>query len=286
MDVINHYKLASMCFVGRPRCGDVEPMMYWLNDSGGAPTGSMPDEDCIPFDRDHIQVVQVGDHWKIVEGTHWLMDFGPGQGNAVAALHFIRMYRFDSMCFLGRPGPSMTYFKTNGRRPQIVVQIDPRRLDVTLDEPSWRRGLAEAADELAPAIDLTDQCLGDGPATRSFGRIEIEVKAQETSSITHVHGVTGLSTASETEIRLGAKAAVVDVGLAHFGGDVSVTAYAGAKKTGEGSVDPTTRHFQNIRLVALSIDRVVITSDGNDEAPILGYVRFQPKRRVPGRGRE
>lgn len=280
VDVINHYKLASMCFVGRPRCGDVEPMMYWLNDSGRAPSGTMPDEDCIPFDRDHLQVLQVGDRWKIVEGTHWLMDFGPGQGNAVAALHFIHKHRFDSMCFIGRPGPSMTYFKTNGRRrPEIVIQIDPRRLDISLEEPHWRRELAEAADELAPTVDFTDHCPGDGPRVRSFGTIEIEVKAREdTSSVTQVHGVTGLDTAGETEIRLGAKAAVVDLGLAKFGGEVSITAYAGAKKTGEASVDPITRQFQNIRLTAPSIDRIVIAAHGADDSPILGYVRFQPKR--------
>jgi hypothetical protein len=283
VQVINHYKLASMCFVGRPRCGDVEPMMYWLNDSGRAPTGSIPEEDCLPFDRDHLRVVQIGDRWKIVEGTHWLMDFGPGQGNAVAALHFIRKHRFDSMCFIGRPGPSMTYFKTKGRRPEIVIQIDPRRLDVTLDDPRWRRELDEAANELAPTVDLTDACVGDGPATRSFGRIEIEVADQETSSIVQVHGVTGLSTAGRTEIRLGAKAGVVDLGLAHFGGEVTIEAYAGTKKTAEELVDPITRHFQNIRLVAPSIDRIVITSAGAYESPLLGYIRFQPKVRTPAR---
>lgn len=34
VEIINHYKLSSMCFVDRPRCGDVEPMMYWLTDAG------------------------------------------------------------------------------------------------------------------------------------------------------------------------------------------------------------------------------------------------------------
>lgn len=280
VDVINHYKLASMCFVGRPRCGSVEPMMYWLTGTGRAPTGTMPDEDCLPFDRDHLQVVQIGDRWKIVEGTHWLMDFGPGQGNAVAALHFIRKHRFDSMCFIGRPGPSMTYFKAKGRRPEIVVHIDPRRLDVTLEEPRWRRELAEAATELAPSVDLTETCTGDGPATRSFGRIEIEVLGQDTSTVVQRHGVTGLSTGQQTEIRLGAKAAVVDLGLAHFGGEVRVEAYAGPKKTGEAEVDAISRQFQNIRLTAASIDRVLISSEA-DESPVLGYVRFQPKTRNP-----
>lgn len=279
VEIINHYKLGSMCFVGRPRCGDVEPMMYWLTDAGRAPSGSLPGEDCIPFDRDHLHVVQIGDRWKIVEGTHWLMDFGPGQGNAIAALHFVRKHRFDSMCFVGRPDPSMTYFKTHRGRPETVIQIDPRRLDVALDPPQWWQEQAEEVAETAPAVNLTDECLGEGPALRAFGRIEIEIHGQDTSTIARVHGVTGLSLGGEAEIRLGAKAAVVDIGLAHFGGEVNITAYAGKKQTTEAAVDPITRQFQNIRLTAASIDRIVISSAGYDDPPLLGYVRFQGKVR-------
>ena len=111
VEIINHYKLARMCFVGRPRCGSINPMMYWLNDQGRAPSGQLPGEDCIAFDRDHLAVVEIGGRWKVVEGTHWLLDFGPGEGNARAALHFIRKHRFDQVCYVGRPDPSMTYFK-------------------------------------------------------------------------------------------------------------------------------------------------------------------------------
>src|SRR5205085_2535063 len=93
VEIIKHYGLASMCFVGRPRCGDVTPMMYWLTAAGRAPSGSLPGEDVIGFDRANLEVKQVGDRWKVVEGTHWLLDFGPGQGNAIAALHFIWNHR-------------------------------------------------------------------------------------------------------------------------------------------------------------------------------------------------
>ena len=69
VNIINHYKLASMCFVGRPRCRDVTPMMYWLNDSGRVPSGHLPGEDCIDFDRSNLAVVEIGGRWKVVEGT-------------------------------------------------------------------------------------------------------------------------------------------------------------------------------------------------------------------------
>jgi hypothetical protein len=105
VEIINHYQLAELCFVGRPRCGDVSPMMYWLTDAGGAPSGNLPGEDCLPFEGSNLAVVEIGGRWKVVEGTHWLLDFGPGEGNAVAALHVIRKYGFDQICFVGRPDP-------------------------------------------------------------------------------------------------------------------------------------------------------------------------------------
>ena len=41
--------------------------------------GQLPGEDCIPFDRANLAVVEIGGRWKVVEGTHWLLDFGPGK---------------------------------------------------------------------------------------------------------------------------------------------------------------------------------------------------------------
>lgn len=285
VEIINHYKLASMCFVGRPRCGDVNPMMYWLNDRGRGPTGNLPSEDCIGFDRDHLKVVPVGDRWKVVEGTHWLMDFGPGQGNAIAALHFIRKHRFDAMCFVGRPGPSMTYFKSRGRRPQIVVQIDPRQLEAAIEQPVWRSQQVEAMDEKTPTADFTEERVGTGPAARESRYVSVQVRGREHSEIMQKHGLTGLALGPETEIHFKARASVVDVGLAHFGQPPTIMAYAGTKKTTEGTADPMQRQFENVRLIAASIDRVVISAPEGEE-PLLGYIRFQAKAsRTKGTGR-
>ena len=44
-------------------------MMYWLNDSGRVPSGHLPGEDCIDFDRSNLAVVEIGGRWKVVEGT-------------------------------------------------------------------------------------------------------------------------------------------------------------------------------------------------------------------------
>jgi len=40
-----------------------------------------------------------------------LLDFAPAQGNAKAAFHFIKKYRFTFIFFAGRPNPPITYFR-------------------------------------------------------------------------------------------------------------------------------------------------------------------------------
>ena len=125
VEIINHYGLVSLCFVGRPRCGDVSPMMYWLTDAGRAPSGELPSEDCLSFDRSNLAVVEIGGRWNVVEGTHWLLDSGPGQGNAIAALHLIRKHCLDEICFLGRaegagcsPTPSLIDLRGASAQPR------------------------------------------------------------------------------------------------------------------------------------------------------------------------
>jgi hypothetical protein len=103
--VIVYYRMNSQCFVGRP-----DPSLeYYLTD-GKAPTGSLPEEDAIAFDPSKIQVKQIGGRWKIVEGNHWILDFAAKKDEAVQAFTIIRKYQFNYIGFVGRPGPSMTYF--------------------------------------------------------------------------------------------------------------------------------------------------------------------------------
>jgi hypothetical protein len=277
VDIINHYRLASLCFVGRPRCGDVSPMMYWLAGAGRAPSGQLPGEDAIAFDRSNLAVVQIGDRWKVVEGTHWLLDFGPGQGNAIAALHFIRKYRFDEICFVGRPDPSMTYFKTHGRRRIVIDVIDPRRIEDAIDPPTWWREQAKLAVAKSPWLDLSAECPGTGPSLREYAGFAVEVRGAKRSEIVERHGISGLALGRETEIRLGEPSAVVDVGIAHFGEPPTVTAYAGNTTVARLAPDAVQRQIENLRLLGRAIERLTIASP--DGEAVLNYVRTQPEAR-------
>lgn len=104
--VLNHYRMNKQCFVGRP-----DPSLeYYLTDNR-SPTGSLQGEDCVGFNPARIQVSRINGRWKIVEGSHWILDFGSKEGEAREAFRILRHYRFTHSCFVGRPGPSMTYFR-------------------------------------------------------------------------------------------------------------------------------------------------------------------------------
>ena len=104
---IRQYRLNQQCFVARPN----PPMEYWLS-SGRPPVGPFPGEDSIAFDNTNIRVAYIGGSWKIVEGTsHSMLDFGANERAAWQSLWTIWKYDFNHICFVGRPDPSMVYFR-------------------------------------------------------------------------------------------------------------------------------------------------------------------------------
>jgi len=106
LSIIKFYKLTSQCFVGRPNA----PMKYFLC-SGKAPVGAFPGEDAIGFNPAAIKVEKINNRWKIVEGSHWILDFDTNESVAKNAYYFIKKYEFNKICFVGRPNPPMMYFR-------------------------------------------------------------------------------------------------------------------------------------------------------------------------------
>lgn len=88
----------------------------WLRRVAGAPSPALA-EDCNRFNPGAARVARRGGHWKIVDGAQWIADFGNKRHEARRALRIIRHYRFNRQCFVGRPGPSMTYWKRNNVVP-------------------------------------------------------------------------------------------------------------------------------------------------------------------------
>ena len=106
LKIIKYYRMDSSCFVGRP-----DPSFRYLLVNGQAPQGNMPGEDCVGFNPNTIEVRKIDGRWKIVDGSHWLFDFGDKEGEARTAFAIIKKYGFTRSCFVGRPDPSFNYLR-------------------------------------------------------------------------------------------------------------------------------------------------------------------------------
>ena len=67
--------------------------------------------------------------WKIVEGTsHWkMLDFGGKEKETWQSLWTIWKYDFNCLCFVGRPGPSTTYFRRLESGDNLISEHKPWR---------------------------------------------------------------------------------------------------------------------------------------------------------------
>jgi hypothetical protein len=109
LETIQTYRMNQICFTGRD---GGRSMMYFLS-NGEAPTGTIKNEDAIPFDSTLVKAEQVNGTWKLTCGQMWMEDFGAGQNAARAAkdaAEQLKYYGFTRQCFVGRPGAPMTYY--------------------------------------------------------------------------------------------------------------------------------------------------------------------------------
>ena len=104
--IIKHYRMNQSCFVGRP-----DPSFSYLLVGGHAPSGNFGGEDCVQFNPNTMEVKQIGGRWKIVDGSHWVFDFGNKEDEARLAFAIIKKYGFTRSCFVGRPNPSFQYLR-------------------------------------------------------------------------------------------------------------------------------------------------------------------------------
>lgn len=104
-EVIHNYHFDQQCFVKRPNAS----MTYWKS-AGHVPSGGMFGEDCIGLNPMSASVSFAGGTWKVVDGSHGLLDYGPDQSAANQALAVIRNYHLNRECFIVRPHASMSYW--------------------------------------------------------------------------------------------------------------------------------------------------------------------------------
>lgn len=106
LEIIHYYRMDATCFAGRPHA----PMGYLLS-SGNAPAGSMPGEQCEPFDATRISLSQAGGFWRILSGSEVLFDFGNREMGAKQGMLALRHYGFNYRCIVGSTGSSFRYLR-------------------------------------------------------------------------------------------------------------------------------------------------------------------------------
>lgn len=106
LNIIKHYGMTKSCFVGRPQAS-----FKYMRVNDKAPSGSFSGEDCISFNPNTIAVKKVNGRWKIVDGNHYMFDFGNKEAEAKQAFAIIKKYGFTKSCFVGRPNPSFEYLR-------------------------------------------------------------------------------------------------------------------------------------------------------------------------------
>lgn len=74
-------------------------------------------EDCVKHDPRGLAVRTIRGDVKITDGPHWLMSFRSNRSEAERTLGILRNYGATEVCYVGRPGPSLTYILKDGRAP-------------------------------------------------------------------------------------------------------------------------------------------------------------------------
>jgi hypothetical protein len=101
-------------------------------------------EDCVGFNPATTTVSQINGRWKIVDGSHWLFDFGSNESEAQQALSVIQHYGMNQSCFVGRPGPSFKYLLVNEAAPmgampdEDCVSFNPETSVVSQINGRWK----------------------------------------------------------------------------------------------------------------------------------------------------
>jgi hypothetical protein len=101
-------------------------------------------EDCVSFDPNNAQVRRINGSWKVVDGSHWLFDFGNQRNEANQALTIIKNYSVNQSCFVGRPDPSFQYLLVNNNAPsgrirgEDCLSFNPNNLEVRRINGNWK----------------------------------------------------------------------------------------------------------------------------------------------------
>lgn len=79
-------------------------------------------EDCVSLNPATTAVAQIKGSWKVVDGAHWIFDFGSNKAAADRALAVIKRYQINKSCFVERPNPGFYYMLASDQAPTGFLQ--------------------------------------------------------------------------------------------------------------------------------------------------------------------
>lgn len=103
-------------------------------------------EDCLSFNTANVSVQLINGTYKVVDGGHWMMDFGTNQANAIRSRDMIQSYGMNKICFVGRgtaPKPFMYFrigagFPSGSRAGQVATSYNPYNTKAVSVSGTWR----------------------------------------------------------------------------------------------------------------------------------------------------
>jgi hypothetical protein len=116
----------------------------WVRAGYIPPPVSSPQEDCIGFNPNRTTVAQIRGRWKVVDGNHYLFDFGSSQKEARQTLRIIKYFKMNQSCFIGRPHPSFQYMLSSGQAPsggfmgEDCIRFNPSNIQVKSVGGRWK----------------------------------------------------------------------------------------------------------------------------------------------------
>jgi hypothetical protein len=122
----------------------IQPQPGVVLQPGATAQPSMVKEDCVSFNPATTTVQQIQGRWKVVDGSHWLFDFGNNKDEADKTLAIIKHYRMNRSCFVGRPHPSFSYMLVSGASPagafsgEDCVSFNPATITVQQIKGDWK----------------------------------------------------------------------------------------------------------------------------------------------------
>lgn len=101
-------------------------------------------EDCLGFDPMQTRAELANGRWRVVSGNMIMLDFGDRQDQAEQSVEIIQFYKLDEQCFVGRPDPSLEYWKVKGQAPsgampgEDCISFNPDNIVVQNVAGSWK----------------------------------------------------------------------------------------------------------------------------------------------------